>query len=209
MGWKDAPEVAAAPSWMSAPEVAEQSKRPRNFLQDVQDTISGALGFAGDLNRSVRQQAGSAAAGSVRGAGSIGATVVRPFETADENEQRRQAMTEALAGLGAEQDSPMFQIGKLGAEIAGTSGVGGVLANGVRTIPGAAKALPHLIESLRTGGMGTSGATGVYGTGVRVAGGAVNGAAQAGLVNPEAAQEGALIGAAMAPAVQVAGKAGQ
>lgn len=199
MGWKDAPEVSAA--WADAPLVDE----PRKNVDIRGEGYDAAMNYTGK----------NARAGAARGFGSIGATLLTPVDMAMGNTEsignpeRRKAMDDGAQAMGGDPASPEFQTNKLLAEMLGTSGVGSFLAKGVQMIPGAAKALPHLIESLRTGGMATNGATGVYGTGVRVAGGAVNGAATAGLINPEAAQEGALIGATMAPAVQVAGKAGQ
>lgn len=80
------------------------------------------------LAQDVKQGAGNLLAGAVRGAGSIGATLLRPFDTASENEQRRKSMDDALQSFGAEPDSWMYKGGKLGGEIAGTAGAGGLIA---------------------------------------------------------------------------------
>lgn len=157
------------------------------------------------------------AAGAVRGAGSIGATILAPIDAAAravgiENDiigrsDRRQAMTEALGAMGADTESAAFAVGKVGAEVAGTSGVGGVLANtAARVAPGAAAAFPGVIESLRTAGM-SAGMPGAMGA--RVLGGAATGAAAAGLVNPGEAGQGAAIGAALPVALSAAAQTGK
>lgn len=129
------------------------------------------------------------AAGGVRGAGSIGATILRPFETAEENVQRRQAMDEALQQLtGARPESFGYKTGKIGAEIAGTSGLGRFAANALRMVPGASTAVPNFLSALQTGGFGTGKII------PSVAAGATVGGATSGLINPEDAGTGSLIG---------------
>jgi hypothetical protein len=161
---------------------------------------------------------GNIAAGAVRGAGSIGATILSPIDAAAralgiENSyigrnDRRQAMTEGLQSLGADPSSLAFQGGKLGTEIAGTAGAGGAIAQGVRGISQAPKAL-QFANSVASGGFKTGGAPGLANAANRVAGGVVSGGAMAGLVDPKDAGTGALIGGAMPPAVKVAGEAGK
>lgn len=197
MGWKDAPEVAPASSWMSAPEVAEPS-----------------------IGQSVKQGLGNLVAGAVRGAGSIGATIVAPFDIAkdaiagkglslESNRQRRKDMDEGLQMMGADPDSLLYKGGKLTGEIAGTAGAGGAVANLVgRAAPAVASASPNVLTALRTAGMSAGNATGLANPLVRVAGGAINGAISAGLVDPEQAGMGAVIGGAAPIAVQAAGAAG-
>lgn len=159
------------------------------------------------------------AAGAVRGAGSIGATLLTPIDAAAramgvQNEfigrtDRRKSMDAALAGLtGADTDSFAYGAGKLGAEVAGTLGVGGALAKGAALIPGAARAAP-VVDAIRTAGMSAGGATGSAALAARTAGGAITGGASAALVDPETAAAGAAIGGALPGAVKLAGKAGQ
>lgn len=179
------------------------------------------------LMDSVKEQAksdfhnvGNLAAGAVRGAASIGSTVMRVLpnalggDTAEENEQRRKDVDSALATLGAEPDSLMYKGGKLGAEIAGTFGAGGAIANTAARIPGIASAVPNLLQALRTSGM-TTGAKVAPGAknaladlGIRTVGGAAAGGAQAGIVEPEDAATGAAVGGALPGALKVLGKAG-
>jgi hypothetical protein len=157
------------------------------------------------------------AAGGLRGAGSIGATLLTPVDAAAralgiENSvigrtDRRQAMDAALSGLGAETDSAAFGAGKLGAEIAGTAGVGGALANSLRAVPMLSRAAP-VLDAVRTSGFSAGGLTGAQGLAARTLGGAVTGGASAGLVSPGDAGAGAAVGAAMPGLLSVAGRAG-
>lgn len=173
------------------------------------------------LMQDIKQGAGNLAAGALRGAGSIGATILAPIDIASDaiagkglslesNRQRRADMDSALGNMGAETDSLLYQGGKLAGEIAGTAGAGGAAANVLTKVaPRAASASPALIEALRTGGMSAGGATGGAGVATRAAGGAINGALSAGMVNPEDAATGAVIGAIAPSAIKVAGEAGK
>lgn len=160
----------------------------------------------------VLQGIGNAVAGAVRGAGSIGATLVAPYDIAkdalsgkglslESNRQRRAAMDGALGEMGAETESLMYQGGKLAGEVAGTAGAGGVVANTVARVAPSANALTNAI---RTGGLVSNGT----GMGTRTAGAAINGLVTAGLANPEDALSGALIGGAMPGGIKAAGTAG-
>lgn len=158
----------------------------------------------------------NATAGAIRGAGSIGATLLTPLDLALGNTkslgnpERRKAMDAALASLGFDPSSLPFQAGKLGGEVAGTLGVGPALAGGAR----AAGAAPSVVQALNTAGMTTgrapvgmaakagdlalrSGAAGAVGVGA------------AGAVNPEDALMGGAIGAATPGAVKAAGELGR
>lgn len=159
------------------------------------------------------QHAGNVLAGGVRGAGSIGATIMRALpnalggDTAEENAARRQSMDDALQSMGAQPDSLMYKGGKLGAEIAGTAGAGGAIAKAVPFAPAVATAI-------RSGGMSTGlpAATTVAQKAVdlalRTGGGAITGAASAGAVNPEDAGAGAFIGGVAPSVIRAAGTAG-
>jgi len=154
--------------------------------------------------------------GAVRGAGSIGATLLAPYDMAkdafagkglslESNRERRAAMDEALKGFGADQSGLAYNVGKIGGEIAGTAGIPGVLAKGAQAV----KVAPALVEALRTSGLSAGGLTGAKGMAARIAGGALTGGATAGLINPEDAGTGAIIGGALPPVVQAAGMAGK
>lgn len=181
---------------------------------------------------SIKQGIGNTLAGGIRGAGSIGATLLWPIDKAQDlinndrnqslaslvtggakplsrNEERRKAMDDSLQSLGADPESWMYKGGKLGGEIAGTAGMGGALANlGARVPMLASKAAP-LLEAIKTSGMAAGGMSGLPGLGARVAGGAITGAASAGAINPEDALTGAAVGGAFPLATKAAGKAGE
>lgn len=159
-------------------------------------------------------------AGLLRGAGSIGATLLAPVDIAkdaidgkglslDSNRQRRADMDAALSNPdlpvlgGADTNSTAFKLAKLGGEIAGTAGAGGVVANGLSKVPVIAEAAPSLINAIRSGGFGAGNLA------TRTAGGAINGAVTAGMVDPENIGAGAVIGGALPGAAMVAGKAGE
>ena len=163
------------------------------------------------------------AAGAVRGAGSIGATLLSPIDAAARalnggkpvsvggydivGQDRRAGMDAGLSELGANTDSLAFKGGKLAGEIAGTAGMGGAIANGARLLPMAGRMAPG-IDAIKTAGMSAGGMTGMGGLATRAAGGAVTGGASAALVSPDDVGAGAGIGAVMPGALQLAGKAG-
>jgi hypothetical protein len=158
------------------------------------------------LVKGLGQQVMNAGAGAFRGAGSIGATLLTPYDLLAGNTktignpERRQAMDDALKNLGADTDSLAYGASKLAGEIAGTGGIGGVMASGARAMPMLASRAPSLVDAIGTLGMRAGGATGWTGAGARAAGGAITGGAAAGLVSPEDAGLGAGIGA-VTPAV--------
>lgn len=153
------------------------------------------------------QTMGDLGAGAVRGAGSIGATILTPLDMAAravgiENsfigrDDRREAMTEGLRTLGANPESMAFQGAQLGTEIAGTLGIPGALAVRAQRMGN-----PALATALRSGGLASPGsASRVKDAALRLGSGAAVGGAAAGLVNPESADMGAMIGGAL-PALQ-------
>lgn len=182
--------------------------KPKTFLQS-----------AGEAGRDLL-------AGGVRGAGSIGATILAPVDMAkdaiagkglslESNRQRRADMDSALGEMGADTNSGFYKTGKLVTEIAGTAGAGGALAHGVRAA-GNARAFAGLepvvsgvARGLETGGfrVGELAGTGL-GTATRVGTGATIGGVTAGMVNPTDLPSGAVIGGALPGATQLAGATG-
>lgn len=155
-------------------------------------------------------------AGEVRGAGSIGSTIVAPYDMAkdaiagkglslESNRKRRKDMDSALGIMGADPNSGLYQTGKLGSEIAGTAGAGDVLALGA-----ASAKLPLLANALKSGGFNLGGSTGskLLNGLTRITGGALSGGAQAALTNPESAGSGAIIGGMIPVAGKLAGETG-
>lgn len=130
----------------------------------------------------VKQQAGNVLAGAVRGAGSIGGTIVdavrsqlaqptldavpaamRPEVTgglaqAPRGDQLRSQMDAGLQSMGAQPDALAFKGGKIGAEILGTMGVGGALAKPIQALAasrygaGIEPLLEGAARGLQTGG---------------------------------------------------------
>ena len=206
----DAAPVAAKPS--KAALIAQFIAPPANMAQEI-DNLRG---------------------GFIRGAGSIGASLLYPWDSAQDalngdrgptlsslitgnkpmnrNQQRRADMDSALSSLiGSDPNSRGYAAGQLGGEIAGTAGMGGLIGKGLSAIPALAKYAPVV----QSGGMtlGNAG-TGSYlaNLGIRAAGGATSGAATAALIDPETIGSGAVAGAAMPIAVkgaQYAGKGAQ
>ncbi len=179
--------IAAPEEWN------EQPKQDTSAADFVKRELTSPLRMARDL-----------VAGGIRGAGSIGATLVMPFESAEDNKRRRAGIDGGLRELlGADADSGAYTVGKLGGEIAGTAGVGPALG----AVAGAAK-LPALASALSSAGM-TAGRTGVPGMVARMAGGAGVGGASAFMVNPSDTATGATVGAALPPLLLGAGKTGK
>lgn len=165
--------------------------------------------------------------GALRGAARIGNTITnaasQPVVPEGQNllinpETQAPAVNlrnaERQAGLASyDQEAPnslAYQAGDLGAQIAGTAGVGGALAAPLK----AAGVLPKFASALQTGGMSVGGApaaTVAQGAGnllTRAAGGAATGGASAGLVDPSQAGLGAAIGGALPVVAKGAAVAG-
>lgn len=153
----------------------------------------------------IKQGAGNLVAGAVRGAGSIGATILAPRDALEsfiarkmgapelQVPDRRKAMDEGLQAAGADPDSLLYKGGKLATEIAGTAGAGGAIAGGLARVPGVAAAAPNMLQAIRTAGMSAGNATGATNALLRAGGGAVSGGVSAGMVNPEDAATGAVL----------------
>ena len=149
--------------------------------------------------------------GVLKGASNIGNTILSAADSYNEllgnkyalssqettGAERRKQATEGLKSMGVDTDSGTYKAAELGTEIAGTAGTGGLLAKG------AAKVAPSLVESLASSGMAGANLT------QKAVGGAITGVASAGLVDPKTAIAGGVLGAALPPAMQAAGKAGQ
>lgn len=162
------------------------------------------------FGQDVLQHGKNALGGFIRGAGSIGATFARPFESAAENEDRRNRIDENMADLvGADPNSWMYKGFKLGSEIAGTAGAGGVVANGLRAVPLIARTSAPVLNAISSSGMTAGGLSGVRAVAARAMGGAVSGGAQAAMVDPGDSGTGAAIGAFTPGALQLVGKFGK
>jgi len=231
--WEDAPtappkRAAIDPKavlWESETEAAPAPTRKREeanlgFGGKVLRGLGGALGPGqiiadlatdGTFSRDM-------AAGLVRGAGSIGSTLMRPFESAEENAQRRASIDAGLADMGANTKSVGYGGGKLAGEIAGTAGAGTVLAAPLRAaapvVSGVAPAIGNYVtrvgNALASGGMSLGGQGGnlLANTALRVGTGAAATGAGAGLIDPKSAGTGAVIGGLLPPVVGTMARAG-
>ena len=98
-------------------------------------SLDGGRKKAATIRDDIAQGVGDLVAGGVSGAATIGATLLTPLDylarkAGIQNEwigrtDRTQATDAALSGLGADPESLAFKGGRLGAQIAGTAGVGG------------------------------------------------------------------------------------
>lgn len=183
----------------------------------------------------IKQGAGNLLAGGVRGAGSIGSTLLAaadlasPFGLAKDliqgksvfdrvkqivkdDTERRQAMTTGLRDMGADTDSWLFKGGKLAGEVVGTAGTGGVIANTTRAVAptiAASRFGAPIVDAIATSGMKAGGLTGLKSIAPRMLGGAITGGASAALIDPETAGTGAMFGAALPPAMMALGGTGK
>lgn len=194
-------------------------------LEQVKAKYAAQPEAPADTRPELQQRMQNLAGGLIRGAGSIGATLLKPKDALEEfiakrmganlpAPERRAGMDSALQSLGLDTDSAAFGTGKLASEIAGTLGVGGAIANTAARVPGVAQAAPKLLQAIRTSGM-TAGPVaagfvpGAAALATRAAGGAIAGGASAGLVDPESAGFGAAVGGALPVGLKVAGTIGR
>lgn len=206
--------VRGVPDGMSRDELAAKLKANGYNIDVPAPAAEKSLGGA------IAQQARNVGGGLVRGAGSIGATLIAPIDMASDaingkglslesNRQRRADMDAALQNMGADTDSFGYGAGKLASEIAGTLPVGGILGKAVSGVA------PRLGQAIASGGMSTGSrvapgiANAAADMGVRVAGGAIGGGASAALVDPREAALGAAIGGALPVAVKTLGMGAQ
>ncbi len=199
------------------PEASKQSagleRTPGNYAK------AAASGFA--------QQTKDLLGGAVRGAGSIGATLLAPLDAAARavnggkpisvggydvlGQERRDQMTDATRELGANPDSMTYGAAKLVTEIAGTAGVGPAMALAVPAR--VATAMPGIVNALQSAGMTTGGrAPGALNLlndlSTRSLAGGLVGGASTGLIDPENFDKGAMWGAVLPPGLTAAGAVG-
>ncbi len=210
--WDDAPIDAGSVQW----DEPSQPSAKTPALKAQQPSVSNEMQLLMDINSGIQNAAGNIGAGALRGAGSIGATLLAPYDMAkdaiagkglslESNRERRAGIDAGLQELGANPGSFEYKLGKLGGEIAGTAGAGPLIASGARAVPFVNAAGAPLIASIESGGFAAGGLSGLPALATRVAGGAITGGASAGLVNPEEAGLGAMIGGAIPGAASVIG----
>jgi len=148
---------------------------------------------------------GGLAMGGLKGASRIGNIIVG---TVMGDRAEREKSIDQFMGDRADTDSALFKIGDIGAQVAGTAGVGGVFGKAASKVPQAAK----YAELLRSGGFSLGPAatnSALANALLRGGSGALTGGAATAMVSPEDAGTGAMIGGATPLAVQGAAKVGQ
>ena len=209
---------AEAPAKPAAP-VRPQQRAADDFTDDIPKMLPRQRALPKENRTVTAANLANVLPGAVRGAGSIGATLLTPFDLAAGNTrsignpERRAGIDAGLRELGADPESAGYAFGKVGGEIAGTLGAGPAIAAGARALPIASQA-PNIIRAIETGGFAAGarapGAAGLAkNVATRAGGGAVAGGASAGLVDPELAPVGAAIGAFLPPALMAAGATGR
>lgn len=180
-------ETASGPwSKFQATEPAKPAKQERSTLRNLAEGFAGGVGDVVDTVWNV--------------ATAIPGKIVP--QLAKFNEARGQGLND---WIDERKDSTAFQVGRVGGNIAATLPTGGFLG----TTAQAVKAPAALTTAIRTGGMKAGVAPGAVNMLTRTAGGAITGGAMAGLVNPEDAVTGAVIGGALPPGLKIAGEAGK
>jgi hypothetical protein len=149
---------------------------------------------------------GNIGMGALSGAANIGATLLTPVDWAlnkaglsDTTPTDRRRALQDFFTQQADPESLAFRGGELGSEVAGTLGVGGGLARGVRALAPSLTKLPTALETwgATVGGKGATGAERLGNAALRLGAGATAGGASAGLVDPGSVGTGAAIGAVM------------
>jgi hypothetical protein len=191
--------------WDESPAIDVSKVQWDDQPQQGTDVLRGPA-----YDRAMNYSGKDAVGGALSGAGSIGATLLTPYDLAvgntqsKSNPERRSAIDEGLKTAGANPDSVGFKTNKLVTQIAGTAGVGGLFGKAVSSVPFLSKFAP-VIES---GGFNLgSAATGNAAANLAIRGtaGAGVGAAQAGLIDPKDAKTGAIIGGSLPAAAKVIG----
>ena len=179
-----------------------QHQEAPTLMQNVMSKVGGYIADKANM-----------AAGAVRGAGSIGATITTPYDLAMGNThsignpERRQAMDAGLQEMGADPTANSYKGGKIATEMLGASGLGPLLGVGAKSLPIAAK----YAQALSSGGftLGDAATASKYANaGIRAASGAVVGGASSAAIDPESAGTGAAYGAVLPNAIKALGGAG-
>lgn len=180
--------------------------------------------FVGGLKNFVGK---NAVLGALEHAANIGATIMHPFQalqdklagTTGTNATTRSGIAGGINELGVDRNSLAYKNAGLATDIAGTSGVGGLLAKPVQAAvplletvaPTVAQYVQRGANALSSGGFTTGAPAGgnLLQRGgdmlLRVGGGAANGAASTGLIDPNSAGTGAIVGGILPPAMKVVG----
>lgn len=225
---KPQPVVESAKPWeryqATPTEPTKQGYKPTKIpLKSKAETSNNPLNpaFYNDMSLSnVPQNLGNLVAGGVRGSGSIGSSLLLPWDAAkaaiagtgitgaqENNANRREGIDAGLKTMGADPTSGLYKTGKIGAEIAGTADLGTVLGIAAKV----GNATPSMVNMLRSGGFGGGGAAKFFSadTAKRAAAGATLAGTQGALVDPENAGNYAVMGGALPTGIRAAGAVGK
>jgi hypothetical protein len=212
----------AAGNTDDARALADEIRRLRNMSPTVESpTTEPSL-----LDR-IKQTNRDIGGGFLRGAASIGSTILLPadminqklrgedFFSLKDNLQRRADVDRGLQLMGSNPESGAYKNAKVDTEILGTLGVGPAIAAASRAIPiisALAESAPVIqrgINAIESGGMNIgSGGSNIWNALTRSAGGAITGGASTGLIEPDQAKSGAIIGSILPLALKSAGVVG-
>jgi hypothetical protein len=196
--------VVEFPDGMSEADIVKAIKKNSlSYKKPKSGVVDGAIDFA---------------KGAVSGAADIGNTLINastfiPRKLSslagdDTLENLNNARESSLDSYNKSNQSIPFTAGRIGSNIAGTAGVGGVLAKGASAIPQIAKYAPALQSAGFNLGTAATGSK-LANAGIRAGAGAINGGLSSALIDPESAGLGAGIGAAAPGALKVAGVGGR
>lgn len=176
--------------WVVEQEAAPATEKKRTTKDIAIDVGKGALSGAADIGNTL-----------------INAATFIPRKLVPELDEWNTEREAGLESFNKANDSTAFTVGRIGANVAGTAGVGGVIGKGIASIPSLAKYAPVIESGGFNLGPAATGST-LANAGIRTAAGAVQGGAQTALVDPESVGTGAAIGAVAPGAVKAAGKVG-
>lgn len=187
------------------PVAAEQPMRRSSDIKDtVHNSIGGFLAGAAGIGENIISAATYGPRLVEKGISKLTGEPMLMNDAVNSMQQGNAAF------INDNKDSTAFQVGKIGAEIAGTAGAGNVLGLGAR-----AANMPKLASALESGGFSLNAPAAttklgkVANAATRVAGGAAGGAATAGMIDPDNIKTGAVIGGAFPVAGKIAGETGR
>jgi hypothetical protein len=143
--------------------------------------------------------------GGLKGASDIGATILSPLDRlgiTDQTPEERRAKLQEFFTQQSNPESIAFKTGDIAAGIAGTAGIGGAIAKPLLAGAKYAPTLGRIGQAIESAGFNVGAPAASLGgkvanAALRVGGGAVTGGAAAGLINPENAGTGAVMGGAL------------
>lgn len=207
-------KMRAAPA--SAPSIDTDREQAQAYIE------SGRQERLAAAQKQGRSEADGAVAGMALGVSDIGNTVLNAASYLPGKVDARIAQWSRTRNADfdriadAHKDTSSFGAFRTAGNIASTLPVGGTLGAGLKAASPAlvragasAPVVAGLSNALTTGGMRAGATPGAGNMLMRIAGGAATGGASAGLVNPENADIGALVGGALPPVLATVGKAGR